>query len=126
MDYANRKRPPKRTPPKKSRKSTPATAKPAVPWLVVLLAIVLVGGFAWFLSAISNRAEQPAQQPQAIDVPQTQTPTQQAEPLPEQPEEPWQYIEVGDNKEVIVDVRARQLGSPKPMHSGSFCNKYDT
>lgn len=125
MDYANRKRPPKRTPPKKSRKAAAATTKPSVPWVVVLLAIVLVGGFAWFLSAISNRADQPVPQPQAIDVPQTQKPTQQVEPLPEQPEEPWDYIEVLENQEVIVDVPEREVGPPKLMQCGSFRNKDD-
>ncbi|RUO48384.1 SPOR domain-containing protein [Pseudidiomarina donghaiensis] len=127
MDYANRKRPPKRTPPKKStRGKSQQSTKPAVPWLVVLLAVILVGGFAWLLSAISGRSQQPT--PQSVDVPPAQqqpTAQPQKDPLPEQPEEPWDYIEVLENQEVVVDVPERELGPPKLMQCGSFRNKSD-
>lgn len=127
MDYANRKRPPKRTPPKKSSRPKSTATKPAVPWLVVLLAIALVGGFAWFLSAISsNQTKNPTDS--VIDVPAAQQQPQlqpQTDPLPEQPEEPWDYIEVLENQEVVVDVPEREVGPPKLMQCGSFRNQAD-
>jgi|SRR5690554_1127939 len=119
MDYANRKRPAKRTPPnKKARKPS----KPAVSWWVVLLALVLVSGFVWFLVSISGKSEQ--LQPQAVDVPKEQ-PQQQFEPLPEKPDEPWDYPDVLENQEVIVEVPERELGPPKVMQCGSFRNHSD-
>ena len=125
MDYANRKRPPKRTPPKKSSRASKAPSKPAVSWWVVLLAVVLVGGFVWFLMSIAGKsAQQPQLQTQPLNVPAAQ-PQPKVEPLPEQPEERWEYIDVLENQEVIVDVPEREVGPPKVMQCGSFRNIND-
>ncbi|OZB06877.1 MAG: cell division protein FtsN [Idiomarina sp. 34-48-12] len=121
MDYANRKRPAKRPPPKAKKK---AAKKPAVSWWVVLLAIVLVGGFVWALVSISGKSEQAPQQQVPIDVPETQS-QPVAEPIPDKPEERWQYIEELENQEVIVDVPEREVGPPKLMQCGSFRNIND-
>lgn len=122
MDYANRKRPAKRTPPKKSNKK--AARKPAVSWWVVLLAVALVAAFVWLLVSIAGKSEQAPAQTTPVEVPQAQ-PQPVAEPLPEKPEERWQYIEELENQEVIVDVPEREVGPPKLMQCGSFRNISD-
>lgn len=123
MDYANRKRPPKRTPPKKSSKQT---KKPAVSWSVVALALLLVGGLAWFLFSISGKSQQSlSDQPAATAPADSATPQATIEPLPEQPQEPYQYFDELENREVIVDVPEREVGPPKLMQCGSFRRQGD-
>jgi cell division protein FtsN len=115
MDYANRKRPAKRTPQKKK----PAPVKKPVPWLVVLIAVALVGGFVWMLKSIAGKGDSAAQQRQvAPEISATAQPP--AEPLPQRPEERWEYIEELENREVIVDVPEREIGPPKVMQCASF------
>ena len=121
MDYANRKRPPKRTPPKKQSKKT---AKPAVSWWVVLLAVALVAGFVWFLVTISGKSNQTDPAPVVTDVPEKQL-QQEIKPIPDMPEERYQYPDVLENQEVIVDVPEREIGPPKLMQCGSFRNLSD-
>src|SRR5690554_575117 len=123
MDYANRKRPPKRTPPKKNSK---AAKKPAVSWWVVVLALVLVAGLAWFLFSISGKSQQGTTRVPDTSVPVgSSAPQTKIEPLPEQPQEPYQYIDELENREVIVDVPEREVGPPKLMQCGSFRRQGD-
>ncbi len=117
MDYANRKRPAKRT----NRKKKPAPVKQPVPWLVVFVAIALVGGFVWLLMTISGKGDDsmPASQTQSVTPQVKETPK---ETLPKKPVERWEYIEELENQEVIVDVPEREVGPPKVMQCASFRN----
>ncbi|RUO76677.1 SPOR domain-containing protein [Pseudidiomarina taiwanensis] len=128
MDYANRGRPPQKKKPQKKRTSksrAKAPARPAVPWWLVILAIVLVVALVLGLRFISGKGEQQAQQPSAQPLPQQQTTAEDSEALPEKPEERWQYIEELENFEVEVDVPERELGPPKLMQCGSFRREAD-
>ncbi|MDX1706029.1 SPOR domain-containing protein [Pseudidiomarina sp.] len=126
MDYANRKRPPrkpaKKAPGKGARRPTKAAV--SVPWSLIALAVVLVVGLIWFLSSISGNADNAGASPQIQDVlPTAQQP--EVEPLPEKPGDRWQYIEELENSEVQVDVPERELGPPKLMQCGSFRKESD-
>ncbi len=127
MDYANRKRPPrkpaKKAPAKAKRK--PAKAGISVPWSLVALAAVLVVGLIWFLSSISGSADKPGPATQTQDVPAANTSEPVVEPLPEKPGDRWQYIEELENLEVEVDVPEREIGPPKLMQCGSFRKEAD-
>lgn len=126
MDYANRGRPPRKKKPsgtakgkarntKRGAASKSAAARP-VPWLIVMLALVLVGLFTWFLVSINGKSEE-----NQSTVPNlAEQPVTDADKLPTKPEERWQYIEELENKEVYVDVPERELGPPKLMQCGSF------
>lgn len=126
MDYVNRKRPqPKKGAGKGKGKrgaaakaNTQKAAKP-VPWLIVILALVLIGGFAYLLYQINGKGEEKAAA-QKLD-----TSKQAIDQLPELPEERWQYIEELENKEVQVDVPELQAGPPKLMQCGSFRSQSD-
>lgn len=128
MDYANRKRPPrkpaKKAPAKGKGARKPAKAGVSVPWSLVALAAVLVVGLIWFLSSISGKADNAGPASQTQDVPPT-TQQPEAEPLPEKPGDRWQYIEELENSEVQVDVPERELGPPKLMQCGSFRKETD-
>lgn len=127
MDYANRGRPPQ----KKKGGRKPAgkkTGRPSrkgnehvrVPWSVVILAVVLVAGFAWFLISINGQADE-TPTPQSV----VEQPVSNADKLPLKPDERWQYIEELENKEVEVDVPVRELGPPQLMQCGSFRSQSD-
>ncbi|CAB0151430.1 Cell division protein FtsN [Pseudidiomarina piscicola] len=126
MDYANRKRPAKRKPAPQKRKSN-AKSQRQVPWGVVVLAVLLVaalvGGLRFIAGGKSDEATPPAPQ-QATDTPD-QSAEVVAEPMPEKPQERWQYIEELENLEVEVDVPERELGPPKLMQCGSFRKQAD-
>ncbi|PWW07559.1 MULTISPECIES: SPOR domain-containing protein [Pseudidiomarina] len=120
MDYANRKRPPKRPPIKKKPAAKKASAQRAVPWRIVVLALVLVGLFVWGLVTIAGkRHQQPAVSPSQPE-PVPATVPQSINELPELPQERWEYIDELENQEVIVDVPEREVGPPKVMQCGSF------
>ncbi|WP_258240837.1 SPOR domain-containing protein [Pseudidiomarina homiensis] len=122
MDYANRKRPPQRKPRSASKGKKQAPQR-QVPWGIVVLAIILVIALIAGLRFIAGgNPEAPLQSTQ--DVPAS-TPEMQAEPMPEKPEERWQYIEELENLEVEVDVPERELGPPKLMQCGSFRQRAD-
>lgn len=121
MDYANRKRPPQRKPGgKKGSKKSPERK---VPWGIVLLAIMLVAALVVALRFIAG-GNPNAPEPITQEVPASQ-PQPKAEPIPEKPEERWQYIEELENLEVEVDVPERELGPPKLMQCGSFRKRED-
>lgn len=122
MDYANRKRPPKRKP-GSAKKGKKQAADRQVPWGIVVLAIVLVVALIVGLRFIAGgNPDAPAQM--TDDVPQN-APEVMVEPIPEKPEERWQYIEELENLEVEVDVPERELGPPKLMQCGSFRKRAD-
>ena len=126
MDYANRKRPPQRKPKGKASGKKNQAPQRQVPWAMVVLAIVLVLAMVFGLRAISTGNDAAEQVP--LQVPATPTGTQPAvtaEPMPEKPEERWQYIEELENLEVEVDVPERELGPPKLMQCGSFRSQAD-
>ncbi|RUO63715.1 SPOR domain-containing protein [Pseudidiomarina insulisalsae] len=120
MDYANRKRPPQRKSAKgKNNRKAPQRQ---VPWGIVVLAIVLVVALVLGLRFIAGgNPDAPAT---TTEVPAS-TPQPTAEPIPEKPEERWQYIEELENLEVEVDVPERELGPPKLMQCGSFRKQSD-
>lgn len=133
MDYANRGRPPKKKKPaakgkaKSGKRGARSTKQsPAVPWSVVALAIVLVVGFAWFLTSIYGQAEQEGHSvsaPPKLDI-KTQPPTD-ADKVDTDIDPRWDYIEELENSEVQVDVPERELGPPKLMQCGSFRSQSD-
>lgn len=128
MDYANRGRPPqkkntksKAKGPAKGRKSNAKKPQRAVPWSLVLLALVLVAalvGFLYFISGQSNSTVAPAPQQPAVT-------TESESNLPDKPDDRWQYIEELENFELEVDVPERELGPPKLMQCGSFRSETD-
>lgn len=125
MDYANRKpkKQPKRgakskTSRQKARGASPRqSANKQVPWLIVMIAIALIGAFAYGLIQISGSSETAVQQPTVKAPPK--------DLLPAKPEERWQYIEELETKEVEVDVPEREIGPPKLMQCGSFRQQSD-
>ena len=126
MDYANRK--PKKKPSPKAKKATAKRPKTRgaerlnrgekqVPWLIVIVAILLIAAFTYGLVTISGNSDKQA------DNPVIQPPPKDL--LPEKPQERWQYIEELESKEVEVDVPEREIGPPKLMQCGSFRQQTD-
>lgn len=123
MDYANRK--PKKQPKRNASKKKPAargatrrqTESRQVPWLVIVIAIALIGAFTYGLVSINGSSNGSAQTPVVQPPPK--------DLLPEKPQERWQYIEELESKEVEVDVPERELGPPKLMQCGSFRQQAD-
>ncbi|MFC0445471.1 SPOR domain-containing protein [Pseudidiomarina halophila] len=126
MDYANRKRPPKRKP-TSGKRGAKAQPQRQVPWAIVILAVVLVVALVGGLRFIAGGKD--AADTQLPNEVITETPSISSgptlEPMPEKPEERWQYIEELENLEVEVDVPEREVGPPKLMQCGSFRKRSD-
>ncbi|MGM0481548.1 MAG: SPOR domain-containing protein [Pseudomonadota bacterium] len=123
MDYANRspKKQPKKGGAKKGKKAPQRGAskrqQQPVPWLIIVIAVVLIAAFTYGLVAINGSSEEVAEQSVVQPPPQ--------DLLPEKPTEQWQYIDELEAKQVEVDVPEREAGPPKLMQCGSFRQRSD-
>ncbi|MBY6187307.1 SPOR domain-containing protein [Marinobacter hydrocarbonoclasticus] len=120
-DYAGRGRPARK--PARGRRKAPA--KKPFPWPMALVVVAMVCFFGYLLLTIqgaSDRAgdtdaQPPVSQPEPATKPK---PKKEEAPLPEKPEEDWQYIDVLPNSEVEVEVPEQETSGPYLMQCGSF------
>ncbi|TRW48319.1 cell division protein FtsN [Aliidiomarina halalkaliphila] len=132
VDYAKKGAPKKRKPAAKSRNSGGRSGgavrnrkgngpqKPPIKQVVITLLVVLAFGVGlWML-----KNGEPEVVVSAQDSPNA-APERELDPLPEKPEERWQYIRELENRTVEVDVPERQESRPRLMQCGSFRNFND-
>ena len=111
-DYAGHAPKPKKRP---VAKRPPATKNK--PTLAIIIFIMLAIGFGYIIAQVSGTAE-PSQ---LISVPVKVKKLQVKDPLPEKPQEVWQYPQDLQEKEVIVDIPKQQdSGIRYKMQCGSF------
>lgn len=114
--------------PKKKQTKKDTTPKP--PWLALVIILLLVGGFAYFLWAISHPS---ASADEELEAQQTEQPSKtqkdqvlstKQDSLPEMPEEEYIYPEELEHGSVEID-RKEQEKSERPylMQCGSFRQK---
>ena len=93
----------------RGKKAAPSGPKPRV-WFMLLLVILIAGGFAYFLVFINGSAEQ---QPVVIEkVAPKKNNTAKNAPLPAAPQESWVYESL-DKKEITVDLPQDVAASTK-------------
>ncbi|AWL10685.1 hypothetical protein HMF8227_00177 [Saliniradius amylolyticus] len=98
----------------KAKQSPPP--KPPVPWMRIIITLALIIGFATFLWFIKDNAPEPA--PGST---QSTDRRQQPEPLPEPPEEEWEFIETLPNRTVEVETPEIETSDvPWLMQCASF------
>lgn len=94
-----------------SRKKAPAKAP--FPWLLMVATALLVLLFVWFLWTLNKQA--PVQQMPAP------VPAVVKDDLPERPtQEPYQYIEELENRQIVVEVPELEAKGPFQMQCASF------
>lgn len=95
----------------------PVSSKKPQALIFLILVAAIVGGFAFFLWSIKDRAPE-------ITLPDTpiEKPQNKPKPLPKVPDEKWEYVKELENKEVEVDVPEREDGPKRPykMQCASF------
>lgn len=96
----------------------PAPAKKPFPWVIALSTVALICLFGYILLSIRGASDgtpepvnEPASAPKVVREP---------DPLPEKPEETWDYMETLPNSEVEVDVEEQASQGPYQMQCGSF------
>ena len=106
-DYVKRSKAP-------AKKVEPET--PPLPWIAIILVLIAVIGFGYFLWQINGASDDPDNQPlQQKSAPEQQT------PLPDMPEEQWEFIDTLENHSVEVDVpEPTDDGKQYQMQCGSF------
>ncbi|GAB2686908.1 SPOR domain-containing protein [Aliiglaciecola aliphaticivorans] len=128
-DFVKRGQAPKKKPTKK-------VEKPKRPWFPLFITVILVGGFAYFLWAIShptNSEDDPETEIQQASSKASQNKaqtqkleekTEEQDDLPEMPEEEYIYPEELEHGSVEID-RKEQEKSARPylMQCGSFRQK---
>ncbi|WP_440905490.1 SPOR domain-containing protein [Catenovulum sp. SX2] len=94
----------------------PPSKKPKA-LIFLVLVVAIIGGFAYFLWSIKDRAPS-----EAVNQPAVEKPQNKQKPLPKVPEEKWEYVKELENKEVEVDVPEREDGPKRPykMQCASF------
>lgn len=114
-DYVKRGKAPR----KKNTRRQPTKTRAGFPFKWALLAVVLVGAFAYGLYWLS-KTDTPT--PPSPPVSHTQPATQsQVESLPKKPKEKWSYIEELESKEVEVKAKALpQSTRPYLMQCGAY------
>ncbi|MBY5922557.1 SPOR domain-containing protein [Ferrimonas balearica] len=120
-DYAGRGRPARK--PARSRRKAPA--KKPFPWPMALVVVALVCFFGYLLLTIQGASDKPdgATPETPVTTPKAEPkpkPKKEEAPLPEKPEEDWQYIDVLPNTEVEVEVPEQESAGPYQMQCGSF------
>ncbi|ADN77720.1 Sporulation domain protein [Ferrimonas balearica DSM 9799] len=116
-DYAGRGRPAR----KPARGRSKAPAKKPFPWPMALVVVALLCFFGYLLLTIQGASdrEEGTTPDAAVEQPAPKPKKEQA-PLPEKPQEDWQYIDVLPNSEVEVEVPEQETGGPYQMQCGSF------
>lgn len=98
--------------PKTNSRKNPSP-KTAFPWWVMLVTVVLVVLFIWFLWTLHKQT--PVQQTPAPIIETI------LDELPERPtEEPYQYIEELENRQIVVEVPELEAKGPFQMQCASF------
>lgn len=98
----------------RSQKPAPPVERPQLPWLRIVITLGLVAAFAFGLYSIKDRAEQAPVTP----APQA---TINEDPLPEMPEEEWEFIKSLPEYQVEIEEREQQVSDKRYiMQCGSF------
>ena len=92
----------------------PEPEKRALPWVRIVVTLALLFGFGYFLWSINDKAEDPAHK-------KASTKSEQLDPLPDAPEEEWEFIKTLPEYSVEVDVEEREASEKRYlMQCGSF------
>ena len=90
--------------------------KPSLPWPRIIITCLLIGGFGYFLWSIKGTAPTTAtEEPAKV--------TEEVDPLPEFPEEQWEFIESLDQQDIEVELpEDTEPADTRPylMQCGSF------
>ncbi len=122
-DYVKRKPRPKT--PKKPNQRNAKNAPSSIAWWRVIMAFLILLGFAGGLYWLSQQAvpSKPdlTEQPPSISEPKpVEKATVNDDPLPELPEEEWEFIKILPGYEVQVDAEAIESDKLYLMQCGSF------
>ncbi|MGS2719402.1 SPOR domain-containing protein [Paraglaciecola aestuariivivens] len=104
----------------RSKKTAPPPPKPKLPWVRIVITLALLAGFAYFLWSISGQASDPATDEPIVKSEASTQKTPQ-NPLPEIPEEEWEFIKT--LPEYTVEIEQKQQDAPtvrRLMQCGSF------
>ena len=120
-DYVKKGKPASR-----AKRGAPAAPPPPPPakkpkaLIFLVLVVAIIGGFAYFLWSIKDRAPNETVNQSVVEKPQNKQ-----KPLPKIPEEKWEYVKELENKQVEVDVPEREDKPKRPyqMQCGSFRNE---
>lgn len=97
-------------------KQAPPPPRPPFPWIRLTITLVLVIGFVGFLWYIQDAKKEEVQKAQA-------TPSKSTTPLPDKPEEEWEFMKIlpDPNTTVEVEVPEEQVSDKTyVMQCGSF------
>ena len=87
-------------------KTPPEPEKRALPWVRIVVTLALLFGFGYFLWSINDKAEDPAHK-------KASTKSEQLDPLPDAPEEEWEFIKTLPEYSVEVDVEEREASEKR-------------
>ncbi|MGL4476028.1 MAG: SPOR domain-containing protein [Shewanella sp.] len=127
-DYANRKprstgTPRKATGGRTAKRSSAAANGQKPSFLLIVIAVILIGGFGYFLYFLKSGSDTPAA-PVTVEAPVKATkPAAKPDPnaLPPKPKEEWSYQKELENKQVIIDLPVETKPTrPYQMQCGSF------
>lgn len=100
----------------RAAKKAPPPPAPSLPWVRIVVTVTLLAGFAFFLYSIKGSA--PPSSGSA------HKPSVSAEdPLPEMPEEQWDYPELLDDELEVEVAEQEKPARPYLMQCGSFRQK---
>ncbi|TKB56077.1 SPOR domain-containing protein [Ferrimonas aestuarii] len=108
---------------RKPRRGRKAAPKRSFPWVAAVAALALIGGFAYLLWNISGSSDEVVElEPQTpvVEAPKPKIKPKEVDPLPEKPQETWEYIETLPEQQIEVEVPEQKLGGPYQMQCGSF------
>ncbi|MGB2104385.1 MAG: SPOR domain-containing protein [Glaciecola sp.] len=118
-DYIKRKPAPRKKSTGSTRRTKPKSkgASGVFTKLKIALAILVLAGFAYFLYSIKDDGIQPTNEQKEITVTSN---IDEVDPLPELPEEEWEFIKTLPGYEVEVDAEVATSDKLYLMQCGSF------
>lgn len=130
-DYIKRGNPKANKAPAKGKKPPKAAPSPApvpvakpLPFIAMAIALVVLGGFGYFLWSIKGAADNTAPPPPAINAQKPakakSAQAEQESQIPPPPEEKWTYMNELKNKEVEVEVAKLDKKGPFVMQCATF------
>jgi cell division protein FtsN len=95
-------------------KQAPPPPKQSLPWIRIIITLGLLGGFAYLLWSIKDKAADPV-------AAQQQTAPNEMDALPDIPEEEWEFIKSLPEYTVEIDGQDQQLSDKRYLiQCGSF------